>query len=336
MRMSKPSILVSESRDFPEEAISLLEEHADLTLADLDRHQLLSRVKEAEILWVRLRNNIDFPILDAAERLRVIVTPTTGLDHIDVATAQARGINVIALKGEREFLEGIRATAEHTIALIFALIRRIPAAVAHVQGGGWDRDLFKGSELFRKTVGIVGFGRLGKIVAGYALAMGAKVVVTDTRWADVPEGIHRVEFEELLKTSDVVSLHIDLTPWSEGLFAQREFALMKPGSILVNTSRGLLIDERALLDALKSRRLGGAALDVLSDEQSRSLSGDPVIEYMRHNDNLIVTPHIGGCTHESMEACEVFVARKLRALLAEGLVGGRDGAKNSEAAQEGR
>jgi D-3-phosphoglycerate dehydrogenase / 2-oxoglutarate reductase len=334
--MLKPSVLVSESRDFPQEAISLLEEQADMVLADLDRDELMARVKEADVLWVRLRNDIDRAILDAAERLRVIVSPTTGLDHIDVAEAQARGISIIALKGEKEFLESIRATAEHTIALMFALMRRIPAAVAHVADGGWDRDLFKGTELFRKTVGIVGLGRLGKIVAGYTLGMGAKVVATDTCLTGIPEKeVRMVELDELLKTSDVVSLHIDLSPSSKGLISRRELALMKPGSILVNTSRGALLDETALLEALKSRRLGGAALDVLSAERTDSLSRDPLVEYMRHNENLIVTPHIGGCTNESMEACEVFVARKLRSVMNAGLLDEPDAPENSAVTGEG-
>src|SRR5689334_6049609 len=177
--MCERRILVAESQGFSGEAAALLAQIGDVNLADLDRATLLRHVGEADILWVRLRTRIDSEVLGAATRLKTIVTPTTGLNHIDLTEAERRGIRVLSLKGETSILRNVRATAEHTIALILALSRRLPQAWRHVREGGWTRDLFVGSEIFRKTAGIVGYGRLGCLVAGYLACFGARVLVCD-------------------------------------------------------------------------------------------------------------------------------------------------------------
>ena len=295
----------------------MLRDHGDLVLADLDRAGLLSEVQEADVLWVRLRHHIDAEVMAAAQRLKMIVSPTTGLNHIDLNEARRRSIRVLSLQGETEFLNDIRATAEHTIGLMLALLRRIPAAVDDVQKGGWHRDQFKGRELFGKTIGIIGYGRLGRIVARYLKAFDARILVSDPHidHKSLDTGISAVSLEGLLQESDIVSLHVSLSDRTQSFFGKEQFSRMKSGAWFINTARGELIDETALLDALRSDRLAGAALDVLCEESSNGMIHHPLVAYAREHDNLIITPHIGGCTIESMEKTETFLAGHLLALL---------------------
>jgi D-3-phosphoglycerate dehydrogenase / 2-oxoglutarate reductase len=315
MPESRPSILVSESNGFSNKAAELLSQAGDLILADLDRPALMASVGKVDVLWVRLRHRIDAEVMAAGGGLRMIVTPTTGLNHIDLDEARRYGIQVLSLRGETKFLENIRATAEHTMALIFSLLRRVPAAVAHAKNGDWNRDLFKGSELYGKTVGVVGYGRLGRIVARYLRGFDTRVLAADpnVNRASVPE-VTLVGLKQLLQESDVVTVHVNLCDKTLGLFGREEFAAMKTGAWFVNTSRGEVVDENALLDALRSRRLAGAALDVLSCEKF-DMKDHPLLAYARENDNLIITPHIGGCTTESMEKTEYFLAGRLLSLM---------------------
>jgi D-3-phosphoglycerate dehydrogenase len=306
----RPRVLIAESRGFSETALGVLREAAEVTVADLDRPGLLRAVAQAEALWVRLRHKIDQEVLAAGPGLRVVATATTGLSHIDLEAAEQRRVRVLSLAGETDFLREVRATAEHTVGLLLALLRQTPAAVDHVRQGGWNRDLFRGREVAGKTIGLVGYGRLGRRVAEYFLVMGARVV-----WSDPNVGGEGLTLAELLRASDVVSLHASLTPETRGFFGTRQFAAMRPGTWLINTARGELVDEAALLEALESGRLAGAALDVLEGEDSTGMSDHPLVRYARRHANLLITPHLGGCTVESMEKTEQFLAEKLVALL---------------------
>lgn len=317
MTANKPKILISESGGFAERAASLLRQVGELTFADLDRESLLAAVGEANILWVRLRHRIDSEVINAGQPLKIIVTATTGLNHIDLQEAARRGIQVLSLRGEAEFLQDIRATAEHTVALILALLRQIPAAFTHVQEGGWNRDLFKGRELHRKTVGVVGYGRLGRLVARYLKSFDMQILAADP-YIDagaIDEGVVLVSLAELLREADLVTLHVNLCEQTRGLMGREQFSAIKQDAWFINTSRGELVDEHALLDALYTRRLAGAALDVVCDEDSSGMQDHPVVAYARAHDNLIITPHIGGCTVESMEKTECFLANRLLILL---------------------
>ncbi len=197
----QPTILIAESRRFPEAAAELLRAHGRLVLADLDLPGLRQEIATAEVLWVRLRHRIDAELMELAPRLRLIASPTTGLNHIDLDLAQQRGIEVVSLRGRVDFLKDIRATAEHTLGLMLALLRRLPSAANHVLEGGWDRDQFLGGELHGKVVGIVGYGRLGKIVARYLQAFDAHVIAADPHVTPecVPDSIPLVSLEELLE-----------------------------------------------------------------------------------------------------------------------------------------
>jgi D-3-phosphoglycerate dehydrogenase len=304
---------VAESAGFSERAAVLLRRVGDLVLADLDRRGLVDAAGEADALWVRLRHRIDAEVMDAAKRLRIIATPTTGLNHIDLDEAGRRGIRVLSLRGEREFLREVRATAEHTLALILALLRRIPGAAAHVRDGGWDRDRFQGRELYSTTVGIVGYGRLGRIVARALRALDTRVLATDPYVGpDVVEpGVTLVPLARLLREADLVTLHVNLTEESRGFFGRAQFEVMKPGGWFINTSRGELVDESALLVALQAGRLAGAAVDVLCDEHPEGMAAHPLVAYAREHEHLLITPHIGGCTTESTAKTELFLAAKL-------------------------
>jgi D-3-phosphoglycerate dehydrogenase / 2-oxoglutarate reductase len=306
-------VIVAESEGFSPEAREILAEIAEVRLLDLERPQLLASAAEADVLWVRLRHRIDREVLGAAPQLKAIASPTTGLNHIDLAEAERRGIRILSLKGETAFLRTVFATAEHTIGLLLALIRSIPAAAAHTRAGGWNRDLFRGHELQGMTAGVVGYGRIGRMVANYLRAFGVRVLASDPRPDLDPDenNVTLVSLETLLAESDIVTLHADLSPASRGFFGVREFALMKPGSWFLNTARGELVDESSLLSALETGKLAGAALDVLCDERSTGMSGYPLVEYARRNTNLILTPHLGGCTAESMGKTEVFLAGRV-------------------------
>ena len=311
-------LLIAEARGFSPQALEILQGAFEVRMADLGRHDLLNAVADADILWVRLRNHVDQEMLAAAPQLRCVVTNTTGLNHIDLNAAEQRGIRVLSLRGEVDFLGEIRATAELALGLLLALVRHIPAASRHVCTGGWDRDHFKGHELSGKTAAVVGYGRLGRIMARYLKGLDLTVIAVDpapeaARKA-LEDGTALLPLADALARADIVTLHVDLTPKTVGMFDGITLARIKRGAWLVNTARGELLDERALLDALETGRLSGAALDVISGEYMARMANDRLIDYAATHDNLLLTPHLGGNTFESLEKTEIFLAKKLAGL----------------------
>ncbi|MEJ2305443.1 MAG: NAD(P)-dependent oxidoreductase [Anaerolineales bacterium] len=306
-------ILLAEKSSFSARGVQALSALAPTDALDLGQDELRAAIKDYDILVVRLGLHVDKSVLVAGEHIQVVGTPTTGLDHIDLKAAQKRNVTVLSLKGERAFLDEIYATAEHTFALLLSLIRRIPFAFQAVKDYTWRRDLYRGTELYGKVLGIVGFGRLGRMVYKYGLAFGMKVLVYDLYQRTLPDGVKAcASLEDLLVSSDVISLHVPLNADTEGMFSDEQFALIRPGSVLINTSRGAIIDEAALLRALQSKSLAGAALDVLCDEHHLDRdNANPLIEYARDHANLIITPHIGGATQESVEKADLFLANKI-------------------------
>jgi D-3-phosphoglycerate dehydrogenase len=306
-------ILNIEPEGYCEEARRLLRSLGELVEAPLDRRQLIEAVGGFDVLIVRLAHQIDSEVLEAGSWLKAIVTATTGLDHIDVAWAGKRNVRIVSLKGEAQFLEAVSATAEHTWALLLALLRRIPHAFYSVRAGGWDRDAFRGNELDGKRLGIVGLGRIGRKVARYGQAFGMQVKAYDPyaqRWA---EGVGRTEtLAALLSESDVLTLHVPLSNETLGLIGKEEMARMPEGSVLINTSRGQIVDEEALIHSLEKKILAGAALDVIQNERHMGhRRNSPIFAYAAANENLLITPHIGGATYESMAKTEIFMAQKL-------------------------
>lgn len=270
-------------------------------------------LKKADILVVRLAVNVDKKMIDSAPNLKVIATSTTGLNHINMDYAARKGIKVISLRGHTGFLKSIPSTAEETMALILALSRRLPWAFDYVKKGGWDSAAWSGHQLFGKTLGILGFGRLGTLVAKYAKAFGMRVVAHDPYISQKmmdSRGVKKVDMPKLLKTSDILSLHVLLTKDAYNLIKERHLRMMRPSAFLINTARAELIEKRALYKALKNKWIAGAAIDVLRDEQpdGSHLKKDPLWKYAQANQNLIILPHIGGATIEAMHTTQDFVA----------------------------
>jgi len=308
----KPRLFIAESQDFSPLALETLSAEFLVECADVCQSELANRINDVSCLWVRLRNYVDRSIIESSPNLKVIATNTTGLNHIDLEAAEERGVSIVSLRGEVEFLKSIRATAELTIALTLAVLRKLPAAHQHVIEGGWDRTPFKGRELYEKTVGIVGYGRLGAIVAGYFLAFGARVLVCDPKLSEkLIDGFEVCDLYSLLAASEIISLHANYFPGNERFFGNREFDAMRNGAVFVNTSRGELVDESALLNAIKKNRLSGVALDVISSEHLESHSLRQLRQHAVSGANIIMTPHIGGNTLESTVRTEEFLAQKL-------------------------
>lgn len=307
-------IFNAEPVGYAQEAKALLRSVGELVEAECSRESLKSHVADVDVLIVRLGHFIDEEILDCAKSLRIIVSATTGLNHIDLSAATARGITVLSLKGERAFLDTVTATAEHAWGMLLALARHLPAAVTHVHQSGWDRDLFRGRQLSGLTLGIVGLGRLGTMIVDYAKAFRMQAIATDITPLQAPDHVTMMDLPGLLANSDVLCLLPNYQESSHHLIGVQELSVIKPGALLINVSRGEVIDEEALLDALQSGRLAGAALDVLAGEAVRGgewLERHPLVEFARHSDRLLITPHIGGATTDSMRLAEVFMARKL-------------------------
>ena len=291
-------------------ALAALRKVFDITCIEPTEDALREQLPGTDAYYASLEVRIARDLLELAPRLRAIATPSTGTDHIDLHAAAERDIAVLSLKDDRQLLDGITATAELAWGLLLACARRIPAASRAAQNGLWGRDLFRGHQIAYKTLGIVGCGRLGSIVAQYANAFRMKVIGYDPH-VDVVPGVEMVCFEELLRRADVISIHVHLTEKTRGLIGYGELAAMKPDAVLINTSRGAVIDEEALLQALASGYLAGAGLDIIDGEWQSDLETHPVLTYARLHDNLIVTPHIGGVTYESQSAAFLATANKL-------------------------
>ena len=307
------SILNIEPQGYSESARVELLRWGKVDELELNRENLLEKIGSYEILIVRLAHQINREVIEAAPRLKAIVSATTGLDHIDITYARNRGIEILSLQGENDFLKTISASAEHTWALLLALRRRIPSAFASVKRGEWDRDIYKGNDLDGARLGIVGLGRVGRKVATYGLAFNMSVYAFDPFVKDWDVNVDRMaSLDHLMESSNVVSLHIPLNNDTNCMIGAKELDLMHNEAVLINTSRGKIIDEHALVSALESGRLAGAALDVLSNERSINQLGlSPLLTYAKSHQNLIITPHVGGATSESMSKTELFMAQKL-------------------------
>ena len=311
----KRRILIAEPRDFSPAALAMLKQVGQVDLIEVKKGDLEKACCDYDVLWFRLGFKIDAVDLPESPRCRIIVCPATGLDHIDEAACHAKGIRILSLRGEADFLRSVRATAELTIGLALALLRKIPQAQAHVRAGGWVRDLFQGQELFGKTVGIAGMGRLGKLCAQYFQAFGCRVLGYDPLEFEVAGVENCPSLEYLVSRSDIISIHINYVAENHHLFNDTVLATFKTGSVLINTARGALVDSQALLRQLESGHLSGAALDVIENEHAHSDS--VLIEYARQHANLLITPHIGGNTRESFEKTELFLAQKLKTCLSD-------------------
>lgn len=307
-------ILITEAFDDP--AVDRLDDHHSVVRAPdafKDPDQLLELIGETRTIIVRNQTQLTADVLAAAPNLIGIGRMGVGLDNIDVKAASELGIVVVA-----PLDANATSVAEVSLGLMLALARRIPMADRSTKAGGWDRKGCTGVELAEKTLAICGFGRVGRKVARYARAFGMNVVVSDPFVeADSPaltevDGKLCQTVEEALAVADYVSAHSPLTPETEHMFNADRFAVMKPGAFFLNTSRGGIVDETALVAALKSGHLGGAALDVREQEPP----GEP--SELEAMDNVVLMPHVGGWTAEALSRTHSAVAGDIETLLASG------------------
>jgi glyoxylate reductase len=288
----RPPVFVT--RDLPGDALSRLAEASEMRLwrgAGAPAPGALQEgAREAEGLLCLLTDQIDASLLDACPRLRVVSSCSVGLDHVDLGEATRRGIPVGHTPGVLT-----ETTAELAFALLLAAARRIPEADRFVREGhwtparSWEPDLLLGRDLHGARLGIVGLGAVGREVARRASGFGMRVLGWSRSPGEVP-GVERVPFPDLLSASDFLSIHVALTPETRGLVGADEIARMPRGAILVNTARGGIVDEMALLAALESGRIAAAALDVFESEPL------PAASPLRRAPNLILAPHIGSAT----------------------------------------
>ncbi|MEO7653968.1 MAG: NAD(P)-dependent oxidoreductase [Bryobacteraceae bacterium] len=276
------------------------------------RETLLERIPEFDVYFASLHVRLDREALAKANRLRVIATPSTGLDHIDLPAAAERGITILSLKEETAFLDQVTSTAELAWGLLLATVRRLPWAFGSALEGRWARDEFRGRQLSGKTVGVLGYGRLGRMVAEYGKAFRMRALACDVRDVDPAEGVEMVDLDRLLRESDVLSIHVHLSNATRGMISRNEFVKMKRGAILINTSRGAIVDEGAMLEALRCGPIAGAGVDVIDGEWDNDLRQHPVIRYAREHQNLMISPHVGGITPEAQKMAYEFIAGKLK------------------------
>ncbi len=313
----QPKVLIADKMD-PKAAALFRERgvHVD-EKPGLSPDELAAIVGDYDGLAVRSSTRVTSAIMDAAgQRLKVIGRAGIGVDTIDVPAASARGIVVM----NSPFGNSI-TTAEHAIALMFALARQLPEADASTQAGKWEKNRFMGVELTAKTLGLIGAGNIGSIVAGRALGLKMKVVAFDpflTPERALELGIEKVELDELLRRADFITLHTPLTDQTRGILSREAIAKMKRGVRIINCARGGLIDEAALKDALDSGHVAGAALDVFATEPATSspLFGTP---------GFISTPHLGASTSEAQVNVAIQIAEQMSDFL---LLGGVTNAIN--------
>jgi D-3-phosphoglycerate dehydrogenase / 2-oxoglutarate reductase len=299
-------VLVTEP--LAERGLDLLrEEHQVEVRTDLAAGGLAEAIGPYDALVVRSQTQVDGEVVEAATNLKVIARAGIGLDNVDVEAATRRGVMVVNAPQSN-----ILSAAEHTMALLLALARNVPQADTALRSGRWERERFQGVEVHGKTLGVIGLGRVGTMVAQRALSFGMRIVAYDpyvSRDRARQMGIELMpDLGALLVQADFVTIHLPRTPETEGLIGRRELGLMKEGARLVNTARGGIVDEEALERSLREGHLGGAALDVFADE--------PVTDHLLFGlPNVVVTPHLGAATAEAQDKAGAAIAEMVRLAL---------------------
>jgi D-3-phosphoglycerate dehydrogenase / 2-oxoglutarate reductase len=300
-----PVVLIAE--ELAPAAIDVLAHDFDVRHVDgSDREALLPALAEADAVIVRSATQIDAEAIAAAPRLKVVARAGVGLDNVEVPAATARGVMVVNAP-----TSNIVSAAEQAIALLLAVARHTATASASLKSGEWKRSKFAGVEVAGKTVGVVGLGRIGVLVAQRMAAFGTRLIAYDpyvqpARAAQL--GVRLVGLEELLAEADFITIHLPKTAETVGLIGEKELRLVKPGVRIVNAARGGLVDEQALADALAEGRVAGAAIDVFAKEPC---TASPLFAF----DNVVVTPHLGASTSEAQDKAGLAVARSVKLAL---------------------
>jgi D-3-phosphoglycerate dehydrogenase len=307
-------ILVSDS--LSKQGVDILEQAGFRVVVKtkLPKEELLKEVKDADGLIVRSGTKVTAELIAVAEKLKVIGRAGSGLDNIDTPAATRRGIVVMNTPGGNTV-----TTAEHTMAMIFAMSRRIPQATASVKAGKWEKDKFMGVELYGKTLGIVGIGQIGGYLCKLAQGAAMNVIAYDPYLA--PEraekmGVELVELADLFRRADIISVHTPLTSETKSLINAKSIEMMKPGVMIVNCARGGIINETDLFQALQSKKVAAAAFDVFEEEPVKP--DNPLLAL----DNFICTPHIGAQTGEAQENVALGIAEQMVDYFTKGLAKG--------------
>jgi len=294
-------VLVTDS--IAEDGLKRLREHAEVDVKlGLKPEELIAIIGDYEALAVRSQTRVTAEVISAGKKLQVIGRAGTGVDNIDIQAATQHGVIVVNAPTGNTI-----SAAEHTIALMMALARHIPQANAALKSGAWKRSAFMGTEVRGKTLGIIGLGNVGSEVARRARGLEMKLLAYDPYISTDHASNLQVELvplEELFRQSDFITLHTPLVPSTRGLIGERELGLVKPEARIINTARGELIDEKALVKALEEKRLAGAAIDVFPSEPTTESA---LFEY----DNVIVTPHLGASTAEAQATAAVDIAEQI-------------------------
>ncbi|MDD5450315.1 MAG: NAD(P)-dependent oxidoreductase [Desulfovibrionales bacterium] len=315
--MSKPKLLYYSILKYQADNLKLLNDKFDVVEVanpSFDNEDILSTI---DVLLAPMGYYLDKNKIDKCLNLKVIGSNTTGHPHIDVDYACSKGIEVVTLKNQKEFLDSITPTAEHTWGLLIALTRNLIPAYKYALDGQWDRRPFGGAKMLsRMKIGVVGLGRLGFKVAQYALAFGMDVFYFDPFvFSGLPGLVSCSSLEGLVAQVDVVTVHVPHEKETEGMFSARVFSEFKEGAYFINTSRGELVDHSALLEYLKSGHLAGAVLDVFDGEFvpgfQKTFKDHPLLAYAKANSNLIITPHIGGSTYDAWYETERFTINSI-------------------------
>jgi D-3-phosphoglycerate dehydrogenase len=308
---ARAKVLVKEK--IGDSGVALLREHFDVDLGiDWSDQELAERIGEYDGIVIRSATKLTAELIGQATRLRAIGRAGVGVDNVDVEAATRRGI-VVANAPE----SNVVTAAEHTMALLLALARNIPQAYASLIAGRWERSKFSGVELYEKTLGILGFGRIGQLVAHRARGFGMRVLAFDPfvsaeRYRDL--GVEKADSpDDIYAQADFITVHLPKTPETEGFLGAEAFAKMRDGARVLNVARGGLIDEAALKDALDSGKLAGAALDVFPSEP---ITEHPLFGYP----NVVVTPHLGASTAEATDRAGYQSAEQVVAALTGGVV----------------
>ncbi len=273
-----------------------------LDLSSVDKSELKEHVKDAEILIVRSATKVRGELLESLENAKLIIRGGVGLDNIDLEGAKAKGIKVVNTPEASSI-----SVAELVFAHLFALLRHVVRGTVGIKQGKWEKKALKGNEVFGKTLGIIGMGRIGREVAKRGKALGMDVIGYDV--VDFPEELARkVSLDELYQNSDIITLHVPLIPQTKHMIDKEAISKMKDGVIIINCSRGGIIDENALYEALKSGKVKGAGLDVFESEPP---TNSPLFEL----DNVTFTPHIGASTHEAQTRIGVEIVKKVKSFM---------------------
>ncbi len=307
-------VLISDK--LSDEGLAILAAAAPRVTADhkpgLSPEELRKILPEYDGLIIRSGTKVTADVIEAGKKLRVIGRAGIGVDNVDLGAATARGIIVMNTP------EGNTVTtAEHAISLMTSLARQIPQATASMRAGKWEKTKFNGKELYEQTLGVIGLGNIGSIVADRARGLRMRVIAFDPIVSDERAqrlGVDLVSLDELFKQSDVISVHVPLTESTRGLVGKDAFAKMKKGVLLVNAARGGIVDEAALLEAIQSKKVAGAALDVFAEEPP------PKDHPLLAREEVIFTPHIGAATEKAQLNVAIAVAEQVRDYLLDGVV----------------